>query len=407
MKILLGADQYPEYTNGAATFTTRLAAGLTANGHTVDLLWPAGDGRHRTCLENGVRVHRLSSASLPGRPRMQVCPPWSVGRQVRQILEIARPDVVHVQSHLGLGRALLRAAGETGVPVMATNHFMPENLLPHVPVVRRFPRTATRLAWRDLERVFVGADLLSAPTPRAVDLLAAATRLPAAQPISCGIDLDRYGVDGWDPADSGTVLFVGRLEHEKHVDELLAAFALLPLDLASRLEIIGMGSLRGELEARADALGLRDRVTFSGRVDEAELVRAYGRAAVFVMPGTAELQSLATLEAMASGRPVVAADAMALPHLVHQDENGYRYTPGDVAGLARLLARVLGNPGLRTTLGRRSRRIAEEHRLAATVGAFEDCYSRLMGVRSTGVPAPAGVPTDVPAAGDELLTTAA
>lgn len=396
MKILLGADQYPEYTNGAATFTHRLAHGLAANGHTVDLLWPAADGQHRTCLDGGVRVHRLSSASLPGRPRMQVCSPWAVGRQVRQILDIARPDVVHVQSHLGLGRTLVRAAGEVGTPVMATNHFMPENLLPHVPVARRFPRTVSRLAWRDLERVFVGADLVSAPTPRAVDLLAAATGLARAQAISCGIDLAHYS-GGPDPSDAGTVLFVGRLEHEKHVDELLAAFALLPAGLGERLEIVGMGSLRGTLEAQARALGVQDRVTFTGLVDDAELVQAYGRAAVFVMPGTAELQSLATLEAMASGRPVVAADAMALPHLVRPDENGYLYAPGDVAGLARLLARLLRNPALRGSLGHQSRRIAADHSLAATVAAFEDCYARLVGVGSPVV-------SD---AGDELLATAA
>jgi phosphatidylinositol alpha 1,6-mannosyltransferase len=385
MKILLGADQYPEYTNGAATFTRRLAQGLAANGHTVDLLWPAADGQHRTGLDGGVRVHRLSSAALPGRPRMQVCSPWSVGRQVRQILDIARPDVVHVQSHLGLGRTLVRAAGETGTPVLATNHFMPENLLPHVPVLRRFPRTASRLAWRDLERVYGGADLISAPTPRAVALLAGATRLPPAQPISCGIDLDRYGQAGQDAADARTVLFVGRLEPEKHVDELLAAFALLPGSLGERLEIVGMGSLRASLEAQARALGLQHRVVFTGPVDDAELLRAYGRAAVFVMPGTAELQSLATLEAMASSRPVVAADAMALPHLVRAGENGYRYSPGDVAGLARLLARLLGDPATRSVLGRQSRRIAAEHSLASTLAAFERCYARLLGVGSATV----------------------
>ena len=46
MKIAMGADQYPEYINGAATFTARLAAGLACAGHPVDLLWPSADGGH-------------------------------------------------------------------------------------------------------------------------------------------------------------------------------------------------------------------------------------------------------------------------------------------------------------------------------------------------------------------------
>jgi hypothetical protein len=46
VKIVMGADQYPEYINGAATFTARLAAGLARAGHTVDVLWPSAHGGH-------------------------------------------------------------------------------------------------------------------------------------------------------------------------------------------------------------------------------------------------------------------------------------------------------------------------------------------------------------------------
>lgn len=383
MKIVLGADQYPEYINGAATFTARLAAGLAAGGHTVDLLWPSADGAHDTYLEHGVRVHRLRSATLPGRPRMQVCTPAAVRPQVASVLEIARPDVVHVQSHLGLGRAMVRAAGQANVPVLATNHFMPENLLHHVPVVRRFPQTASRVAWRDLERVYAGVDLVSVPTRRAADLLAASTTLRPAEVVSCGIDLTRFAVARPVAGGAGAaLLFVGRLEQEKHVDELLLAFARLPRALGATLEVVGMGSLRAALEARAQSLGLAGSVRFLGAVGDDELLAAYGRADVFVMPGTAELQSIATLEAMAAGLPVVAADAMALPHLVRPDVNGRLYTPGDVDGLAGALAGLLADPVLRAALGRRSRTIAEEHSLTTTLETFERHYTWLVESRS-------------------------
>jgi len=379
MKIVLGADQYPEYINGAATFTARLGAGLAAAGHTVDLLWPSAHGRHDTYLEDGVRVHRLSSLSLPGRPRMQVAAPLTTGRQVEHVLQIARPDVVHVQSHLGLGRTLLRRAHEAGVPVLATNHFMPENLLHHVPVVRQFPQTASRLAWGDLERVFSGADLVSVPTQRAADLLRASTRLAPAEVVSCGVDLGRFTATRplGGPAEP-RLLFVGRLEEEKHVDQLLRAFARLPGTSRARLEVVGMGSLRVPLEALAHALGLGGSVRFLGAVDDDALLAAYGRADVFVMPGTAELQSIATLEAMATGLPVVAADAMALPHLVRHGVNGRLYAPGDVAGLAADLELLLGDPALRARLGRGSRAIAQVHSLTATVETFERHYTALV-----------------------------
>ncbi|GAB2575526.1 glycosyltransferase [Microlunatus antarcticus] len=385
MKIVLGADQYPEYINGAATFTARLAAGLADAGHTVDLLWPSADGGHDTYLDRGVRVHRLSSVTLPGRPRMQVCLPPTTRRRVENVLHVARPDVVHVQSHLGLGRTLVRAARRDGVPVLATNHFMPENLLHHVPVVRRFPRTAGRLAWRDLERVYDDADLISVPTRRAADLLAASTTLRPAEVVSCGIDLDRFAVSRTLEATSRpSLLFVGRLEQEKHVDELLTAFAHLPRSLGARLEVVGMGSLRSSLEALTRSLGIEDSVRFLGAVDDDELPAAYGRADVFVMPGTAELQSIATLEAMATGLPVVAADAMALPHLVQDGVNGRLYAPGDARALAVALAQLLVDPVLRARLGRGSRTRAQAHSLSATLEEFVGHYSRLVGSRSAG-----------------------
>lgn len=381
MKIVLGADQYPEYINGAATFTARLAAGLADAGHTVDLLWPSADGEHDTYLDEGVRVHRLVSATLPGRPRMQVCLPRTTRREVETVRRTARPHVVHVQSHLGLGRTLVRAARRGDVPVLATNHFMPENLLHHVPVVRRFPQTASRLAWRDLERVYSEADLISVPTQRAADLLADATTLRPAEVVSCGIDLEHFTVTRTLETTRPSLLFVGRLEQEKHVDELLAACARLPRTLGARLEIVGMGSLRPSLEALAHDLGLGASVRFLGAVDDDELLAAYARADVFVMPGTAELQSIATLEAMATGLPVVAADAMALPHLVRHDGNGRLYAPGDVDGLASDLAQLLENPVQRARLARASRVIAQTHSLTPTLEAYERHYETLVASR--------------------------
>ena len=69
--------------------------------------------------------------------------------------------------------------------------------------------------------------------------------------------------------------------------------------------------------------------------------RCYTRASVFAIASTAELQSIATMEAMASGLPIVAANAVALPHLVHDGENGYLFEPGDVDALAARLTDVL------------------------------------------------------------------
>ena len=294
-------------------------------------------------------------------------------------MSAARPDVVHVQSHFAVGRSLIQAARTAGVPVVATNHFMPDNVLPHVPLLRHAPAVAGRVAWDDLARVYRQADALTVPTRRAVQLLAAATDLPPARAISCGIDLARFhpGLDAAPHAP--TLLFVGRLEQEKHVDELVHALSLVPADHGVRLDVVGTGSLRPQVQGLTRRLGLQDRVTFHGAVTDDDLLAAYRRADVFVMPGTAELQSLATLEAMAAGKPIVAADAMALPHLVADGDNGYLYSPGDVRGLSLALTRLLDEPPTRRRMGERSTQKARQHSLDATVDAFEDVYRHLVG----------------------------
>ncbi len=212
--------------------------------------------------------------------------------------------------------------------------------------------------------------MVTAPTPRAVDLLADRGFLGNARAISCGIDLAHYATRRTVGGTDISVLFVGRLDREKNVGELLRAVAAVP---AARAEIVGDGSCRKALADEAERLGVAGRVRFRGFVGDEDLVRAYREADVFCMPGTAELQSLATMEAMAAGLPVVAADAMALPHLVRSGVTGFLYPPGDVERLAAAL-RWLGNGVTRALMGQAGRLAVARHALAGTLDAFEDVY---------------------------------
>jgi phosphatidylinositol alpha 1,6-mannosyltransferase len=153
----------------------------------------------------------------------------------------------------------------------------------------------------------------------------------------------------------------------------------LPADLPGALEIVGDGARRGDWTALAAGLGAGDRVRFRGFVSEEELLDAYARAAVFCMPGVAELQSIATLEAMAAATPVIAADAMALPHLVRPGRNGWLYTPGNVAELSTRLEALLRDATLRRRMGAASRELVGEHAFTATLDTFEGIYRRVLG----------------------------
>ncbi|WP_332112372.1 glycosyltransferase [Streptomyces gossypiisoli] len=388
-RILIAADTFPPDVNGAANFAHRLAEGLTGRGHEVHVMCPAAEAGPGSTVLGGTTVHRLPSHRTPFHATFRVCLPWQVSGPAARLVADISPDVVHIQSHFPVCRAVANAAHRRGVPVVATNHFMPENLLGYTRLPARLGDAACRFAWRDLVRVFRRAHVVTAPTPRAVRLLHDNGLDVPARPVSCGLDLARFAQPGMDHGGAhARVLFVGRLDEEKNVHELLRALARLPGTPDVRAEIVGDGSCRRALERLARELGIRDRVTFHGLVSDQEVLNAYARCDVFCMPGTAELQSLATMEAMAAGKPVVAADAMALPHLVRPGHNGWLFPPGDIPALAAALGDLIADPAARRRMGEAGREIVAGHDIRRTLSAFEDLYLQAAGRPAAAAPQP-------------------
>lgn len=374
LRILVGAETFPPDVNGAARFAGRLAEGLAGRGHEVHVVAPSPDGPARTEIVGGVTVHRVASRRYPSLDALRVCLPWVAARTVATVIADIQPDVVHTNGHLVLGRAVVNGARRSRLPLIATNHLMPENIVGYLPLPRMMHDSVGRRLWRDVGAVYRQADVVTAPTPRAVELLTTRAGLVGAHAVSNGIDIEHHQPRVHRHTDRPTMLFVGRLDAEKRVEELIRGLAGLPVGLNARLEVIGDGPQRAALTQLAERLEVTDHVVFRGRVSDEQLLRAYSRADVFCMPSIAELQSLATLEAMASGLPVVAADAMALPHLVDPGVTGFLYEPGRIDDLVTPLALLLGDADLRARLGVAGRRSAGRHAFSATLDTFEDFY---------------------------------
>ena len=380
LTILIACDTYPPHLNGAAQFGYRLAKGLHARGHDVHVLAPAaGPGPSHSELDGPWPVHRLRSHGVPTHEYWRICLPWEIKREISLLMDRVQPDVVHIQCHYMVGEHTLYESVRRGIRTIATNHFMPENLDPFLPFPRWFKRIVARNSWRDMGKVMGRAAVVTTPTPLAAKAMKDYAKLDDVLPLSNGIDAAAYEPrpgEQIEPHEQPTVLFVGRLAEEKHVDVLIDAIAKLPPDVPARTEIVGGGEQRPALEEQVRRLGLQDRVVFRGLVSDEELRLAYLRADLFCQPGTAELQSLVTLEAMSASTPVLLANAMALPHLVDGGRNGYLFEPGDSDELARRIADILRLPTeQRLAMGRRSRELVERHGIEQTLATFEALYA--------------------------------
>lgn len=379
LTIVIGCDTFAPDVNGAARFAERLAAGLAQRGHDVHVVAPGQKYRRfppATEVIEGVplTVHRLPAVRWPPHDWLRFVWPWRAKHYARKVLSEVQPDVVHIQSHIVIGRGLSRIAQQRGIPVIATNHVMAENILDFTTLPPLLDKVFLKAAWDDAERTFHIARAVTTPTRRAADFLESTIDIAGVIPISCGIDASNY-TPVLTPRESNRILFVGRLTTEKHIDTLLHAVTKLDPALDVTVDIVGGGDQRKALDALTAQLGLSDRVRFHGRVDEDELRSLYSRASVFAMPSIAELQSIATMEAMASGLPIVAADALALPHLVDEGANGWLFRPRDADDLAAKLTRVLtASPETYVAMQKASLKGVEIHDIARTLDTFEALY---------------------------------
>jgi len=176
------------------------------------------------------------------------------------------------------------------------------------------------------------------------------------------------------------IMFAGRLDYEKGIPYLLEALQLIPKP--HQLLIAGDGSKKEEYIALAHKLGLADRVKFLGWLSAQELEAAYSRCAVTVMPTImAEPFGKVGVEAMATGRPVVAFDVGGISDWLKDGFNGFLVSPLDVAQLANRLTQLLQNLQLAARMGADARKYVEDHyttdrHLDGLLKIFEEAVSQ-------------------------------
>ncbi len=184
--------------------------------------------------------------------------------------------------------------------------------------------------------------------------------VPAEKIVIIGnaIDTSRFPYTG--PQARGPVTMVGRLSPEKNVQLLLNAFAIAWLqEPCLKLEIVGDGPCRAELEELSRRLGITERVLFVGETkDVASFMR---RSSVFVLPSLTEGISLTLLEAMATGLPTIATNVGGSSEVVVDQATGLLVTSNDTKELADAIVGVWRNPQKAQRMGLSGRARIDEH----------------------------------------------
>ncbi len=359
MRILYVYKDYYPVVGGIENNIRDLAEAFVKRGHQVTVL-VCNRAAHTVEEQiNGVRVVKV------GRLATVASTPLSVGFIGR--LRSLQADIVHLHSPYPLGEVAQLLAGRT--PYVVTYHA--DVTQPIQLAIMRFYAPVLRLFLRRAGRVLVTSPNYVATSPY---LRPIANRTTV---VTSSVDPRRFGPPPVAaPHHTPTILFVGLMRHYKGVDYLIRAMEHVPAE--ARLVLAGDGPKRVEWEALRDSLGLQERVTFLGRVPDADLPGLYQMADIFVLPATtrAEALGLVTVEAMLSGLPCIATEVgTGTSYLVQEGISGFVVPPRSPEALAQAITRLLADPGLRAQMGRAGReRALREFTLDKMVEQVEGVY---------------------------------
>ena len=385
MRILFSGQSYYRKDNGQAVFTIRLAEGLAAAGHAVMALAPSEKGTSERSHMGGVSVQTVPALHIGHNLNITAFN----DSQVDATLAEFRPDIVHIQDHFFLNRTVLRLARRRNIRVVGTNHFLPANWSNNMFIPRSVQGVVHKAMWYNMLEVFNQLDAATTPTETAVAILRKQDIHIPVKAISCGVDQDEfYPRPSIDPAvmrrrfriatDRTVLLYVGRIDRETGLDDVIDAAQMLsnePVQFA----IAGKGMYRDQLMEAVSSHELNRMVTFPGFVSSEDLPLLLNSVDAFLMPSAQELQSIATLEAMSCAKPVLVANARALPELVDHGVNGYLFKPFNPASIAGTVQLFLSKRSRWQEMGLAGLEKARPHHLVNTIRRYVEWYESIIG----------------------------
>jgi len=379
LRIALFSGNYNYTRDGANQALNRLVGSLLSRGAKVRVYSPKVLNPDFPPTGDLVGVPNVP---MPVKGRSEYRMPTHLGATVKRDLEAFGPDIVHLSSPDPAAHAALRWARARGLPVLASVHTRFETYPRYYNMAFLEP-----LIVKGLKRFYNRCDALVAPSQSMIDELTAMGMHTRIGLWSRGVDRTIFSSARRDPEwrrsvgladDDVAIVFLGRLVMEKGLDVFAEAIGHLRKDgVAHKVLVIGDGPARGWFEANL-AGGI-----FAGFLTGDALGQALASGDVFFNPSVTETFGNVTLEAMASGLPVVAAGATGSASLVADGVTGRLVIPSgnmksDAAAFAAALAPYCLDPALRAAHGSAGETRACEYSWEAINAVVAETYLDLV-----------------------------
>lgn len=316
----------------------------------------------------------VPSIALPVRSEFRLA--LGLPPSIRRDLDRFDPHIVHVSTPDILGTRAQSWAAAHGIPHVASMHTLFETYLAYYGLDWLRP-----LAERHLNRFYRRADHVFAPTPVLVEKLRGLRGDGRASVWSRGIDRDMFSPLKRDMAwrrtlgiadDDIVVLYFGRLVKEKGIDIYTDVIARLQDRGRIRALVVGEGPARSGFDNI-------DTAVLTGHLEGDDLARAVASADIMLAPSTTETFGQVMLEAMASGLPVVSADAPSARALIGDSETGLMCAPTSARQYVEAIGSLVSNSARRHAMGAAARERSAAFSWNAASHSVAQVYRDILG----------------------------
>ena len=382
LRVSVVTETFPPEVNGVATTVERLVRGLQLRDHDVQVVRPrqAADAWDRDGSRLGLEQVLTRGLPIPRYPQLRMGLPAQ--RALQALWMRRRPDIVHIATEGPLGWSALRTARKLQLPVSSDFRTNFDAYSEHYGVgwLRRSVQAYLR-------RFHNLADCTLVPTEGLRQQLRASgfERLIVVQR---GVDVDRFtpalrnpalrAVWGVQPGER-VLLYVGRLAPEKNLELLAAAYdAMQAVQPGWRLVVVGDGPQRAWLAQRCP------QAVLLGALTGEALAQAYANGDLLAFPSLTETFGNVTLEALASGLPVLAFDYAAAAEVVRHGDSGLLAPVGDTQAYLQLARTVAGDEALLQRLRAGAVHAVQHLGWGRIVEQVESIWLRLLAAHAAG-----------------------
>jgi len=364
MKVTMITSTFLPNVGGAEMCIFHLSRALTDHGVDVEIITPRVRGHLLHSGDSSLFIKMLKVKYLPLTPKFSFCL-----LLFALCKYAAKSDVIHAHFLYPAGLAAVLYKVLSRKPCVVTAHGVDILINESIGYGMRLNKAYDLM----IKFALKSADAVIAPS-RLVAEEAIKAGAPASKIhiIPNGVDIEKFSSDRVNANTAKDMLGLNTTEHVvlivanfrpvKGYRFLVEAIPLILKDVPKTVFLfIGDGPEKPKIVRRIKELGVSDKAIFVGSVSPELMPLYYAAADIFVLPSISENFPLTVLEAMSSGKPIVATSTGAIPELVHEGVSGIVVKPMDSAALAKAIIKFLMDPSLRENAGRLSREIAKKY----------------------------------------------